>query len=111
VRYLGDPKSTVLIIGYQASGTLGRRLYRGDKNVEVLGERIEVKARVTGIGAYSAHADQNMLMHWVESAAKRPSRIYCVHGDEGASAALATRLTKELNIPSTLPRFADTVEL
>jgi len=111
VRYLGDPKSTLLIIGYQASGTLGRRLYRGDKNVEVLGERIEVKARVTGIGAYSAHADQNMLMHWVENAAKRPSRIYCVHGDEGASAALATRLTQELNIPSTLPRFADTVEL
>jgi len=111
VRYLGDERSTVLIIGYQASGTLGRQLYRGEKEVSVLSEQVRVKAQIKSIGAYSAHADQNMLMHWIETAAKKPSRIFCVHGDEGASAALATRITREMSIPCLLPRFGEHVDL
>jgi len=109
VRYLGDPKSTVLIIGYQAQGTLGHRLYQGERVVTVLGERIAVKATVTSIGAYSAHADQNKLVHWIQEAAKKPAHIYCTHGDEGASAALATRLHQELGVPADVPRYGDVV--
>lgn len=111
VRYLGDAKCTVLIIGYQASGTLGRRLYRGEKTVDVLGERIRVKAEVLGIGAYSAHGDQNKLVQWAGGAAKRPNQIYCTHGDEGASAALATRLMQETGIRADVPRYGDTIDL
>ena len=111
MRYLGDPKSTVLIIGYQSSGTLGRKLYRGDKDVDVLGEHIQVKANVTSIGAYSAHADQNMLLKWVNDVVKKPSHIYCTHGDEGASAALATRIQQKLNIPCDVPRYEDVLSI
>lgn len=111
VRYLSNPRCTLLIIGYQAQGTLGHQLYRGDKRVHVLGERVEVKARVESIGAYSAHADQNKLVEWVETAAKRPDRIYCTHGEEGASAALATRLTDELGVHADVPRLGDRIEL
>ncbi len=109
VRYLSDPKSTVLIVGYQAEGTLGRQLYRGDKVVNVLGERVNVHATVESIGAYSAHADQNKLVRWVEEAEKRPSVVYCTHGDEGASMALATRLEQEIDIEAHVPRLGDKI--
>ncbi|MDP3794107.1 MAG: MBL fold metallo-hydrolase RNA specificity domain-containing protein, partial [Candidatus Uhrbacteria bacterium] len=109
VRYLGSASTTVLIIGYQALNTLGRRLYEGDKYVDVLGERIQVKATVVSIGAYSAHGDQNKLVRWVSEAAKQPSHIYCTHGDEGAAVALATRFTQKLKIPADAPRLGDVV--
>ncbi len=111
VRYLGDPKCAVLIIGYQARGTLGRRLYHGEKSVDVLGERIHVKAEIASIGAYSAHGDQNKLLAWVAGATKKPSRIFCTHGDEDASAALATRFTQKLGVRADLPRYGETVEV
>ncbi len=111
VRYLGDPKSTVLIVGYQAHGTLGRKLYTGERRVTVLGERVMVKAKIISIGAYSAHADQKQLINWIRSAAHPPQQIYCTHGEEDASAALATRLTEELGITADVPRRGDTITL
>jgi metallo-beta-lactamase family protein len=109
VRYLGDANSTVLIIGYQAEGTLGRRLYRGDKSVTVLGEHIQVKATISSIGAYSAHADQNKLIRWVGGCMPLPKHVYCTHGDEGAAQALATRLKHDLGVHADVPRFGDTI--
>ncbi len=109
VRYLSDPRSTVLIIGYQAEGTLGRQLYRGDKRVDVLGERVDVRARITSIGAYSAHADQEKLVRWVREAAHPPGRVFCTHGEEGASAALATRLSADAGVRADVPRLGETV--
>ncbi|MHB8831243.1 MAG: MBL fold metallo-hydrolase RNA specificity domain-containing protein [Patescibacteria group bacterium] len=111
VRYLGDKNSTVLIIGYQAEGTLGRRLYTGEKNVTVLSERINVKAKITSIGAYSAHADQRMLLDWIKTATKLPKKIYCTHGEEAASAALATRIKDEMEVTADVPRFGETIEI
>jgi len=109
IRYLGDPHSTVLIIGYQAQGTLGRRLYSGEKHVKVLGEPMEVRATITSIGAYSAHADQHTLLNWIENAEKPPRHVYCTHGEEEAAAALATRITDDLHIPADVPRVGDTI--
>lgn len=111
VRYLGDDRSTVLIIGYQAEGTLGRRLYEGEKHVTVLEQRIEVRANIESIGAYSAHADQNKLVRWVGEAARRPRHVYCVHGDEGASVALATRLQHEFALKADVPRGGESVNV
>lgn len=109
VRYLGDPNSTVLIIGYQAAGTLGRRLYSGEKHVEVLNERVTVKATIASIGAYSAHADQKKLVTWLHEAKTLPKRVFCTHGEEEAAAALATRITEDLGITADVPRFEETV--
>jgi metallo-beta-lactamase family protein len=111
VRYLGDPKCTVLIIGYQAAGTLGRRLYTGERRVDVLDERITVKAKIKSLGAYSAHADQKQLVNWIRTAEKAPGHIYCTHGEESASAALASRITEELGIGADVPRFEQTLTL
>lgn len=109
VRTLGDARNTVLIIGYQAAGTLGRRLYSGEKRVDVLGERIDVKARIASIGAYSAHADQPKLIEWLATAATKPSRVYCTHGEENAAAALGMRITEDLGVEAHAPRFGDTI--
>ncbi len=111
VRYLGDPTSTVLIVGYQAHGTLGRKLYTGERRVEVLGERIDVKARIASIGAYSAHADQRGLLNWIAAAEKPPGHVYCTHGEEAASAALASRILEKFGIPADVPRMEQTIDL
>ena len=111
VRALGDPRSTVLIIGYQSYGTLGRRLYTGERRVDVLGERINVKARIASIGAYSAHADQHGLLNWVKAAEAPPGHIYCTHGEEAASAALASRITEEFGIKADVPRMDQVIEI
>lgn len=111
VRYLGDARSTVLIIGYQAEGTLGRKLYEREKQVQVMQEFITVRAEVTSIGAYSAHADQNKLVKWVKTAAGMPEKVFCTHGEEGASVALATRLQAELGTEAIVPRLLDVVKL
>jgi metallo-beta-lactamase family protein len=111
VRYLSNPKTTLLIIGYQSPSTLGHKLYRGDKIVQVMGERVDVRATVTSIGAYSAHADQNKLVSWIANAAHKPSHIYCTHGEEGAAAALATRLQQELGVQADVPRYGDIINV
>lgn len=109
VRYLGDERCTVLIVGYQSAGTLGRKLYMGEKHVEVLNERINVRARIASIGAYSAHADQVQLLHWLETAEKLPGHVYCTHGEPEASAALATRITQHFKIPADVPRLGQQI--
>jgi metallo-beta-lactamase family protein len=111
VRYLSDKNSTVLIIGFQAESTLGRRLYTGERHVTVLNERIDVKASITSIGAYSAHADQRMLLDWIKTAPELPKRIYCMHGEEAAAAALASRIKEEMDITAEVPRFGETIKI
>ncbi len=108
VRYLSDPNSTVLIIGFQAQGTLGRKLYTGERHVQVLNETIDTKARVVSIGAFSAHADQGMLLDWVASAPKPPKQAFCIHGDEAAAEAFATELTQR-GIKARAPRITDVI--
>lgn len=110
VRYLADERSTVLVIGYQAQGTLGRRLYQGEKNVTVLGERINVRATVTAIGAYSAHADQNKLVRFANEAVRPPSHIYCTHGESEACVALATRF-QTLGLQADAPHPGQVITL
>lgn len=111
VRYLGDPKCTVLIIGFQAQGTLGRKLYSGQKRVKVLDEYVNVKANIVSIGGFSAHADQKMLVNWIRKAKKRPKQVYCTHGEEQAASALATRITEALHIPASVPRAKQTITI
>ncbi len=111
VRYLGRKSTTVLIIGYQAEGTLGRQLYSGKKVVNVLNERVDVKANIVSIGAYSAHADQLKLVEWISSAPKKPTNVYCTHGEEAAAGALASRINEELGVSADVPRLGETVEV
>lgn len=108
---LWRPESTILFVGYQAIGTLGRKIVDGAKTVKIFGEEIGVNAQVKYIEAFSGHADQNGLLKFVESFKKRPMQIYLVHGDEEAQNVLAGKIGEEFNIPVDIPMRGDVYEV
>ena len=110
-RYLPDPRSTLLIISFQAEGTLGRHLYNREKNVRIYGQEIEVKAKIDAIGSYSAHADQNKLVEWVKSAKVLPKKIYLVHGESNSMKDLEKRLKSEMDVKVVTTHIGLEVEL
>jgi metallo-beta-lactamase family protein len=110
-RYLSDPASTLLIVGYQAEGTLGRRLYEGATKVKVFGEDVYVKCKVKAVGALSAHGDQPKLIKWVGTAKKTPQKIFCVHGEPHAATELAHRLRDVYNVEALVPEMGECVEI
>ncbi len=102
---------TVLFIGYQAVGTLGRIIADGAEEVRILGETIPVRAQIAKIGGFSGHADQIELMKWVTSLEEKPKRIFVTHGEPEAAAAFAKILRAEMNTEVTVPDYQDAVEL
>lgn len=90
-QHVGDPRSSLLIVGFQAEHTLGRRLVEGVSPVNILGEPFTVLLRVQELSAFSAHADQTELLAWVQQLPK-VGRIFLVHGEEDQAVALAGKL-------------------
>lgn len=106
---ISDPRNAVAIVGYQASYTLGRRLVEGDRQVRIFGDMFDVRATVHTLHAFSAHADRNDLIAYVE--AVRPRRTFLVHGEAAARTSLAEALrAKNLGDVFT-PARGDTVDL
>lgn len=108
---LWRPESTVLFVGYQAEGTLGRRLMEGEKDVTIHGEKIAVKADIKSIDAYSAHADRGGLINWVKSFVTPPQAIFVVHGEGESQTSLAEYFKNELKIPAFIPAWLQEFEL
>ncbi len=104
---IGDPRSTLLFVGYQAEHTLGRRLSDGAPEARIYGEPHKVAIRIERADAFSAHADRNELLAWA-ARVPRIGRAFCVHGDEAAAEALAGALTSA-GIPSEVPVEGQTV--
>jgi metallo-beta-lactamase family protein len=95
-HHLGRSECAVIIIGYQAVGTLGRRLVDGDKRVRIFGEDIAVRAGIHTIGGLSAHADQAALMAWLKGFAKPPQRTFVVHGEAETACGFAEQVAAQL---------------
>lgn len=108
---LWRPECTVLFVGYQAEGTLGRRILDGDKLVTIHGEQVAVKAKIENIPAYSSHADQNALLEWLSNMGQKPKTVMLVHGEESAQQELAEKIETMLEIPTVIPEWLDEVEL
>jgi metallo-beta-lactamase family protein len=98
LRHVTEKESTLLFVGYQAQGTLGRKILNGESQVNILGEHIPVKCNIKAIGALSAHADQKRLLTWISSSSdkKIPKKIYLNHGEPKEAEALATLLKNNL---------------
>ena len=111
IRYLPDPNTTLMIVGYQAAGTLGRKLYEGAKEVHIQGERVFVHAKVVSVGGWSAHADQKKLMSWVAGAKTKPELILVTHGEENAADTLARKFNRDMNIHAEVPSPNQVYEL
>jgi len=110
-QYLSDPKNTILFIGYQAEGTLGRRIFDGEKKVRIHDVEVPIKARVRAIGAYSAHADQPALINWIRPAKNTLKKVFIIHGDEDQMKALSVKIRDELAVETEIPREGDEVIL
>ena len=103
--------STILFVGYQAPGTLGRKIVDGEKRVKIFGEEINVNARIEYIEGYSGHADQEGLLNFVYSFYTKPKHIFLVHGEEEGQEVLSDKIIENTNIPVTIPSFGETYTL
>ena len=107
---IGDPRNVVLIVGYQAENTLGRRLVENAPEVRIFGEVVERRAEVVVMNEFSAHADKNELMTWVQGMNRKPAKAFVVHGDESQSLPFAERLKLDAGIPEVhVPGFREKV--
>ncbi len=111
IRYLSDEKSTLIIVGYQANGTTGRRLYEGAETVKIWDKRVPVRATVKAIGALSAHGDQKKLINWVKTAPTAPKKIYCVHGEPQPATELAHRMKEQIGVDAYVPEYAEIIDI
>ncbi len=109
--YLSDPKNAILFVGYQAKGSLGRRILDGAESVRVYDQEIPVRCKKVEIGGYSAHADQARLLRWLSPAAGSLKRVFVVQGDEDASRILAGKIRDEMAIDACVPAPGYEVEL
>lgn len=102
---------SVVMVSYQAVGTLGRRITDGASAVRIHGDSVAVEAEIHTIDGFSAHADQEELVSWVRHLPAPPKRVYLVHGESGAQTALQERIEQELDVPVFIPRLDESVEL
>ncbi|MFH1350238.1 MAG: MBL fold metallo-hydrolase [Pseudomonadota bacterium] len=103
---LWRPGASVVIVGFQAEGTTGRRIVNGEKWVKIFGEKVAVRAKVFTIGGFSAHADQNDLIEWAGHFESDP-KVFLVHGEAKASEALGTKIQEQLNLVVHIPRWKE----
>ena len=106
-RRLPDPRTTVLLVGYQALGTRGRQLEEGAQKIRIFGEDVPVRATVEVLHGLSAHADADGVLRWLRAATRAPRRVFVVHGDPAPAAALAARIRAELGWAVSVPAYRD----
>ena len=102
-----NPNSTILFVGYQAPGTLGRKIVDGAKKVKIFGEEFSVNARVEYIEGYSGHADQQWLLNFIYSFINKPKHIFLVHGEPNGQLVLKNKIIESTQIPVTIPDYGE----
>ncbi|MEE1161521.1 MAG: MBL fold metallo-hydrolase RNA specificity domain-containing protein, partial [Acutalibacteraceae bacterium] len=104
-------ESTILFVGYQAEGTLGRSLTEGADTVRLFGESIKVNAHIEQLEGISGHADQKILLSWLDGFKQKPKMIFVNHGEDGACDEFAKTITEVMNIPAVAPHNASSYDL
>jgi metallo-beta-lactamase family protein len=98
--------ASLVIVGFQARGTTGRKIVEGARQVKIFGENVSVKAKVFTIGGFSAHADQNDLLDWVKNFESKP-KVFLIHGEPKASKALAAKIKKVCALETHIPMWKE----
>lgn len=107
-HHLPEEKNGIILVGYQAEGTRGRRLLEGEPSVRIYGYEIPVKAKIYSIEGLSAHADQEELMDWAEGFCENPKRVFVIHGEKESAEALAFQLKDKLQWKNVLiPQYLE----
>ena len=107
---LWRPESTILFVGYQAEGSLGRRILDGASHVKLFGEEISVRARIVRFHGLSSHADRDGLVRWINNYTPKPQQVFVVHGEARAAENYAQTLT-ELGFSAHAPNYEEVYDL
>ena len=107
---LWDPKNTLLFVGFQADGTLGKKILDGAETVKMMGMTIAVKADIREMNSYSAHSDYNGLMKWMNSFKQKPRYVFVVHGEPEACEEMKKRL-KKTGFKALIPNLGEAIDL
>lgn len=108
---LWRPECSIIFVGFQAQGTLGRMIVDGAKKVRIFGEEIAVKARIYTIGGLSAHADRDELLDWLSKFKRKPQRVFVMHGEEDTAIGFAETIRNQLNLDAYVPSSLEEIEM
>ncbi len=111
LRLLPNPDATLVFVGYQAAGTRGRRILDGEKEIKILGQWVPVRCRIERINSFSAHADWQEIIQWLERIESPPRRVFVTHGEPGASNSMAGHIRERFGWDVTVPSYGDKVTI
>ncbi len=111
VNNISRPESTIMFVGYQAAGTLGRQIVDGEKKVRILGQEYPVKAKIVRIQGFSAHADRDELLKWLEGLKTAPRGVFVVHGEPDSSNNFSDYIREKTGWKVTVPNYQDEIIL
>lgn len=109
--YIGDERNTILLAGFQADGTRGDRLARGEKELKIHGNLWPVRAEIVKLDSMSAHADYAEILAWMENFREAPRKIYITHGEPEAAQAMARWIEEKFGWNTMVPAYMDSEEL
>ncbi|PYS92667.1 MAG: MBL fold metallo-hydrolase [Acidobacteria bacterium] len=111
VRYLPDARATIIFVGYQAAGTIGRRILSGDREVSIFKQTVPVQCHVEQIGGFSAHADWQEVLRWLKDMPAPPRRAFTTHGEPQAAEAMAEHIRQHYGWRVDAAQYGEQVEL
>jgi metallo-beta-lactamase family protein len=109
--YGSDRNNAIVLTGFQAGGTRGAVLQRGERSLRIYGRDIPIRAQVHSLEVLSAHADAGQIVNWLGAASPPPEAIYLTHGEPDASDALRQRIQRTLGLTARVPEFGEIVAL
>jgi metallo-beta-lactamase family protein len=108
---LWNEKSSIIFVGYQAEGTLGRKIVSGEKSLDIMEEMIDIKAEIYHLDGFSSHADQDELLWWLKGLKEKPKKVFIVHGEKQESEVFAKCIKEKLSIDTHIPAIGQTLLL
>ncbi len=104
-------ESSIVFVGYQANGTLGRRIKEGESVVKIFGEDIQINAEIHSLEGFSGHADKEGIIRWIKSFRNKPKKIFVIHGEEEATEEISRKIGEELKIKTHIPELGETLSI
>jgi metallo-beta-lactamase family protein len=110
-QYVGKPETTIIVVGYQAEGTRGRKIIDGAIEIKIYGKYYPVKAKILELEGLSAHGDQKDLLNWLSDLEQKPKKVFLVHGENIAADALRLKIAETYQFDVSVPILGQIVEI
>ena len=110
-RYVGKPETTIIVVGYQAEGTRGRKMMDGAEEIKIYGKYYPVKAKILELEGLSAHGDQKDLLNWLSDLEEKPKKVFLVHGENIAADELRLKIAETYKFDVSVPFLGQIVEI